>query len=139
MRRIAEQAILNANYLKAKLSPYLHIPYPQPCMHEFVAQLKNTDATGIRAIDVAKRLLDFGFYAPTVYFPLIIKEGFLIEPTETESKATLDHFVDAIHEISEEIRANPQMVKSAPHNTLVKRLDEVKAAREPLLMEKPHG
>lgn len=139
MRRIAEQAILNANYLKARLAPYLNIPYPQPCMHEFVAQVKNPDSTGIRAIDIAKRLLDFGFYAPTVYFPLIVKEGFLIEPTETESKATLDQFVDAVHEITDEIRTNPDIVKSAPHKTFVSRLDEVRAAREPLLVEKLHG
>lgn len=139
MRRIAEQAIINANYLKSRLSSYLNIPYPQPCMHEFVAQVKNPESNGVRAIDIAKRLLDFGFYAPTVYFPLIVKEGFLIEPTETESKATLDQFVEAIHQITDEIRTNPELVRGAPHKTLVSRLDEVSAARNPILVEAIDG
>ena len=133
MRRIAEIAVLNANYLKQKLTPYFTVPFPQICMHEFVVQADNYLNKGIRALDIAKRLLDYGMHAPTVYFPLIIKECMLIEPTESESKRTLDMFVDAIHKIVEEIKTNPDLVKQAPHDQPVSRLDEVRAARNPIL------
>lgn len=132
LRRIAEQAILNANYLKAKLGKTLHIPYKQPCMHEFVAQV---EIPGIRAQDIAKRILDFGFYAPTVYFPLIVKEGFLIEPAESESKQTLDRFVETVEGIVKEAKENPERLKTAPHSLGVARLDETRAAKEPILVE----
>lgn len=133
LRKIAEQSILNANYLKCKLKTLLKIPYPQPCMHEFVAQVEEGS---IRAADIAKRILDYGFYAPTVYFPLIVKEGFLIEPAESESKRTLDQFIEALRQIMEEVKTSPETVKTAPHHMPVKRLDETRAAKEPILVEK---
>jgi glycine dehydrogenase subunit 2 len=133
LRRIAEAATLNANYLKHHLSNYFTIPYSQPCMHEFVVQADNYLQQGIRAIDIAKRLLDYGMHAPTIYFPLIVKECMLIEPTESESKLTLDRFVHVIDQIVQEININPGIVKTAPHTTPVGRLDEVQAARHPIL------
>lgn len=133
LRRISEQAVLNANYLKKCLEPFFTIPYPQPCMHEFVVQATNYLDRGVRALDIAKRLLDYGVHAPTVYFPLTVKECMLIEPTETESKATLDFFVDCIAAIVQEITTDPSKVQSAPSSTGVGRLDEVQAARKPLL------
>jgi glycine dehydrogenase subunit 2 len=133
LRRIAEIAVLNANYLKQRLSQYFTIPYPQLCMHEFVVQADNYLDQGIRAYDIAKRLLDYGFHAPTVYFPLIVKECMLIEPTESESKDTLDAFVQAIADIVNEIKTNPQKIKNAPHTHSVTRLDETKAAKNPIL------
>lgn len=129
LRRIAEYAICNANYLKAKLGRYFNIPYKQHCMHEFVIQADNFLNKGVRALDIAKRLLDYGVYAPTVYFPLIVKECMLIEPTESESKATLDRFVAIMEAIVAEIEHDPEIVKHAPHTKAVRRLDEVRAAR----------
>lgn len=137
LRRIAEQAVLNANYLKARLAPYFVVPYPQPCMHEFVLQATNYLDKGVRALDIAKRILDYGMYAPTIYFPLIVRECMLIEPTETESKDTLDRFVEIISEIVHEINANPEVVRTAPHRLSVGRLDDVKAARNPVLRASP--
>lgn len=133
LRRVSEQAVLNANYLKERLKEIFTIPYPQPCGHEFVVQADNYLEQGVRALDIAKRLLDYGVYAPTVYFPLIVREGMLIEPTETESKETLDHFVDILTQIATEIKTNPEMVRLAPHCQSVSRLDEVLAARKPIL------
>ncbi|PJD96727.1 MAG: glycine dehydrogenase (aminomethyl-transferring) [Parachlamydia sp.] len=133
LRKIAEQSVLNANYLKKKLSPFFTIPFPQPCMHEFVMQADKYLPQGVRALDIAKRLLDYGVHAPTIYFPLIIKECLLVEPTETESKATLDRFVKIIEAIIKEIETQPELVKSAPYTLSVSRLDEVKAARFPIL------
>jgi glycine dehydrogenase subunit 2 len=133
MRRIAEMAVLNANYLKNKLKNLLTIPFPQACMHEFVVQADNYLDRGIRAIDIAKRLLDYGVHAPTVYFPLIIKECMLIEPTESESKRTLDLFVEIMQQIVQEIQQTPEVVKQAPHRQPVSRLDEVQAAKNPIL------
>lgn len=133
LRRIAENAVLNANYLKFKLSKYLTEPFKQACMHEFVLQADQYLDLDIRAIDIAKRLLDYGVHAPTVYFPLIVKECLLIEPTESESKATLDQFVEIISKIIEEIISDPDMVKKAPYSTPVSRLNEVLAAKKPIL------
>ncbi len=135
LRKIAEQAVLNANYLKTETAPLLTIPYPQPCMHEFVVQADNYLDQGIRAFDMAKRMLDYGMYAPTIYFPLIVKEGMLIEPTESESKATLDYFIEVIKKIIQEIYTDPQLLKTAPHTMPVSRLDEVLAAKKPILRE----
>ena len=129
LRRVSEMAVLNANYLKKLIEPLFTIPYPQPCMHEFVVRADNYVDKGIKALDIAKRLLDYGVYAPTIYFPLIIKECMLIEPTECESKDTLDNFIDALKHIVAEIKENPDFVKQAPHNTCVSRLDEVQAAK----------
>lgn len=133
LRRIAEQAVLNANYLKKLLGPLFTIPFSQPCLHEFVSQADRFLEKDIRAFDIAKRLLDYGFYAPTIYFPLTIKECMLIEPTESESKATLDSFANALRKIAEECEQNPEIVKTAPHSLSVKRLDETRAARQPIL------
>jgi glycine dehydrogenase subunit 2 len=133
LRRIAEMAVLNANYLKGKLGKYLKAPYPQNCMHEFVLQADGYLDQGVRANDIAKRLLDYGVHAPTIYFPLIVKECMLIEPTESESKATLDRFVEIIAQIIEEIQTDPETVKKAPYDAPVSRLDEVQAAKNPIL------
>lgn len=133
LRRIAETAVLNANYLKQKLSAYFTVPFPQYCMHEFVLQADNYLDQNVRALDIAKRLLDYGVHAPTIYFPLIIKECLLIEPTESESKATLDNFAEIIATIVDEILENAEMVKQAPYTTPALRLDEVLAAKKPIL------
>lgn len=133
LRRIAEQAVLNANYLKKRLGSIFTVPFSQPCLHEFVLQADRFLDKGIRALDIAKRLLDYGFYAPTIYFPLTIKECMLVEPTESESKATLDAFTEALQKIAEECETQPELVKTAPRNLAVSRLDETKAARHPIL------
>lgn len=133
LRRIGEQSVLNANYVKKKLAKFFTIPYPQPCMHEFVVQADKYLNKGIRVLDIAKRLLDYGIHAPTIYFPLIIKECMLIEPTESESKATLDHFIGVLEKIVEEINTNPELVSKAPESCSVSRLDEVLAAKQPIL------
>lgn len=132
LRRIAEMAVLNANYLKTKLSRLMKVPFPQPCMHEFVVQADTFMDKGVRALDIAKRLLDYDVYAPTIYFPLIVKECMLIEPTESESKATLDKFVEIFEIIINEINSDPEIVKTAPHTKPVSRLDEVQAAKQPI-------
>ncbi|MCX5800728.1 MAG: aminomethyl-transferring glycine dehydrogenase subunit GcvPB [Candidatus Eisenbacteria bacterium] len=130
LEEVSREAILNANYLKALLSPYLDVPYDKPCMHEFVLSGKRQKALGVRTLDIAKRLLDLGFHAPTVYFPLIVEEALMIEPTETETKRELDRFAGAMRTIVEEVEKNPDLVKQAPSTTPVGRLDEGKAARE---------
>lgn len=135
LRRIAEHAVLNANYIKSKLAPHFKIPFAQFCLHEFVMQLDDYQQEGIKAVDIAKRILDFGMYAPTVYFPLLIKECMLIEPTECESKATLDAFISIMLTILEEIKKQPDLVKHAPHHKPVARLDEVLAAKQPILVD----
>lgn len=133
LRRISEMAVLNANYLKSKIAPYFTVPFPQTCMHEFVVQADNYLDKGVGALDIAKRILDYGMHAPTIYFPLIIKECMLIEPTESESKATLDRFIQIIEAITFEINGDPSVVKNAPQCTPVTRLDEVRAAKQPIL------
>jgi glycine dehydrogenase subunit 2 len=135
LRANSEYAVLNANYLRIKLRDAFVVPFDRVNMHEFVCR-GAVDGTGVRALDVAKRLLDYGFHPPTNYFPLIVPEALMIEPTETESKPTLDAFVAAMREIVEEARTNPKLVKSAPHDTPVGRLDEVKAARELVLSDR---
>jgi len=133
LRRIAEIAVLNANYLKAKIGKMFTVPFPQHCMHEFVVRADNYLDKGVRALDIAKRLLDYGVHAPTIYFPLIVKECMLIEPTESESKATLDEFIEILEKIVNEIKETPDLVKTAPHSMPVSRLDEVLAAKQPIL------
>lgn len=131
LKRVSENAIINANYLLAKLKEHYHVPYPSYCMHEFVASGKwQKDKFDVRTMDIAKRLLDKGFHAPTVYFPLIVPEALMIEPTETESLETLDNFIKAMIEIANECERDAATLKSAPVNTPVKRVDDVKAARE---------
>ncbi|MCB0199203.1 MAG: aminomethyl-transferring glycine dehydrogenase subunit GcvPB [Caldilineae bacterium] len=136
LRRIAENAVLNANYLKARLQQEASYPVAfgdRICMHEFVAQGILEGAPDIHTMDIAKRLMDYGFHPPTVYFPLIVREALMIEPTETESKATLDAFADAMIQIAREAREEPELLKDAPHSAPVKRLDEVRAARQMIL------
>jgi len=133
LERVSRAAIINANYLRARLAGTFPVPFDSHCLHEFVASLKGLKACGVTAWDVAKRLLDYGFYAPTVYFPLVVDEAFMIEPTETESKDTLDAFADALIRIAQETQTDPERVKHAPQQLSVTRLDEVKAAREPNL------
>lgn len=135
LRKIAEQSVLNANYLKKKIEPFFTVPFPQPCMHEFVVQADNYLDHGVKVLDIAKRMLDYGVHPPTIYFPLIIKECMLIEPTETESKRTLDEFIEIVEKIVQEIKADPELVKSAPHTLPVSRLDETLAAKKPILKE----
>lgn len=133
MQRVADYAVLNANYLAAELKRAgFDLVFPERrASHEFIVTLKRLkDATGVTAMDFAKRLLDYGFHAPTTYFPLLVPECLLIEPTETESKATLDAFVAAMVRVKEEAETEPERVKTAPHNLPVRRLDEVRAARE---------
>jgi len=134
LRAVAENAVINANYLEARLKDVYPVPYGhRTCMHEFVAQGKIEGAPDVRAVDICKRLIDYGFHPPTMYFPLIVPEALMIEPTETESKDTLDAFVDAMLKIAEEARSDPELLHTAPHNTPVRRLDEVRAARHPVL------
>jgi glycine cleavage system P protein (glycine dehydrogenase) subunit 2 len=131
LKEVSEDAVLNANYLKEKLKPYYHLPYERTCMHEVVFSGRRQKAKGVHTVDIAKRLLDYGLHPPTVYFPLIVEEALMIEPTETESKQTLDAFVEAMKEIARDAEDNPEVLHSAPHNTPVKRLDDVRAARNP--------
>ena len=135
---VAQSAILNANYLKHALSTDYEIAYLQMCQHEFIATAeRQKEETGVTALDIAKRILDFGMYAPTVYFPLIVHEAMMIEPTETETRETLDNFVNVMKQIAEESRTNPEIVKTAPHTTVVGRLDQALAARKPNLRWTP--
>ncbi|MBN2910882.1 aminomethyl-transferring glycine dehydrogenase subunit GcvPB [Polycladomyces sp. WAk] len=133
LRQVSENAVLNANYVMRRLEPYYDLPYPQHCKHEFVLSGKRQKKLGVRTLDIAKRLLDFDFHPPTIYFPLIVDECLMIEPTETESKETLDRFIEAMIQIAQEAENQPEVVQEAPHNTIVKRLDEVTAARKPIL------
>ncbi|RIK78618.1 MAG: aminomethyl-transferring glycine dehydrogenase subunit GcvPB [Planctomycetota bacterium] len=135
LRRVSEQAVLNANYLLAKVKDRLSVPHGDRCMHEFVASAAKIKAQrGISAMDIAKRLLDYGFHAPTVYFPLTVKEAMMIEPTETEGKETLDAFADALVRILDE---SPETLHDAPHTTPISRPDEVRAARTPVVRWSP--
>ncbi|MFN3699528.1 MAG: aminomethyl-transferring glycine dehydrogenase subunit GcvPB, partial [Dictyoglomus sp.] len=129
LKKTTEMAVLNANYLKEKLKNYFNLPYPSLCKHEFVLSGKSQKEKGIKVLDIAKRILDFGIHPPTIYFPLIVEEALMIEPTETETKYTLDEFVDILRKILEEIEKDPEKIKTAPHNTPVKRLNETYAAR----------
>ena len=133
LKKVSEYAVLNANYLLSKLREAYVLPYKRTCMHEFVLEGCWADAPDVHALDVAKRLMDYKFHPPTNYFPLIVHEALMIEPTETESKQTLDVFVDAMLKIAAEAHATPELLKSAPHDTPVGRLDEVKAAKELVL------
>ncbi|MGE5592339.1 MAG: aminomethyl-transferring glycine dehydrogenase subunit GcvPB [Betaproteobacteria bacterium] len=133
LREASENAVLNANYLMRKLAPYYHLPYDRHCKHEFVLSAAYQLASGVHTGDIAKMLLDYGFHAPTVYFPLIVKEAIMVEPTETESKDTLDAFAAAMMEIARLAEANPEVLHSAPHKMVVGRLDDVTAARRPVL------
>jgi glycine dehydrogenase subunit 2 len=134
LRAIAENAVLNANYLKARISEVFPAAYERSCMHEFVASGKIGE---VETMDVAKRLLDYGFHAPTVYFPLIVKDALMIEPTESETRETIDAFADALRVVADEARRDPELLHGAPHQLPLQRLDEVKAARELVLCFRP--
>jgi glycine dehydrogenase subunit 2 len=132
LKRASEMAVLNANYVKERLRAYYDLAYDRTCMHECVfSGRRQVKESGVHTSDIAKRLLDYGYHPPTIYFPLIVPEAIMIEPSETESKETLDAFCDTMITIATEAKENPDMVKSAPLTTPVRRLDDVKAAREP--------
>ena len=138
LREVSDDAVLAANYLKHRLAGTYDLPYDRPCKHEFVASASTIKrATGIRTLDIAKRLIDHGFHPPTIYFPLIVDEGMLIEPTETESKETLDAFADALIAIAGEAVSDPDAIRAAPITAPVRRLDEAAAARQPNLRWRP--
>ncbi|MFS0787248.1 aminomethyl-transferring glycine dehydrogenase subunit GcvPB [Shouchella sp. 1P09AA] len=140
LRLVSEYAVLNANYMMRRLAPYYDLPYTQHCKHEFVLSGKRQKKLGVRTLDIAKRLLDFGYHPPTIYFPLNVEECMMIEPTETESKETLDEFIEAMIQIAKEAEDTPEIVQEAPHHTVVSRLDETLAARKPVLKyEQQHG
>ena len=133
LREVSENAVLNANYLKAKMGGRYHIPFDRTCMHEFVVEGRWADAPDVHALDISKRLMDFGFHPPTNYFPLIVREALMIEPTETESLETLDSFAEALLQIEREAHEAPELLKEAPHTTPFGRMDEVYAARHLVL------
>jgi glycine dehydrogenase subunit 2 len=134
LREMSEVAVLNANYLLARLRDVYELPFDRHCMHEFVLSARSLKREhGVTALDVAKRLMDYGFHPPTIYFPLIVPEALMIEPTETEPKETLDAFVEAMRAIAREAAEAPELVKDAPHDRPVRRLDEVKAAKRAVL------
>ena len=135
--RVAENAVLNANYLMHKLKKYYHLPFNCTCMHEFVLSAVRQKQNGVRALDIAKRLLDFGVHPPTMYFPLTVDESMMVEPTETESKETLDRFIEIMTTIARESKTAPEKIINAPYSTPVSRLDEVQAARHPNLKWTP--
>jgi len=129
LREMSEAAIINANYLRVKLGKAFDVAYDRPCMHEVVLSGDRQKAKGARTADIAKRLLDYGFHPPTVYFPLIVHEALMIEPTESEPKETLDDFIETMLQIDREATENPKLLQDAPHTTPVRRLDEAMAAR----------
>lgn len=134
LKEASELAVLNANYLKAVLGDYYHVPFDQVCKHEFIiTPTKEMKAKGVHTLDIAKRLIDYGYHPPTIYFPLIVEEAMMIEPTETESKETLDDFCQALIKIADETLENPEILHEAPHTTHVSRFDEATAARKPVL------
>jgi glycine dehydrogenase subunit 2 len=134
LRNLSETAVLNANYLRALLGDVFDVAYDRSCMHEFVLSGRRQKAKyGVRTLDIAKRLLDFQIHPPTIYFPLIVDEAIMIEPTESESRATLDHFAAVMRQIARECEERPDVVRDAPRHQAVGRLDEVTAARKPIL------
>ncbi|HTK94730.1 MAG TPA: hypothetical protein VL382_03765, partial [Terriglobales bacterium] len=139
LRQTTEDAVLNANYIRKQLEGVYDLPYATPTMHEVVFSDRKQTAKGIKTGDIAKRLIDYGFHPYTVSFPLIVHGALMIEPTESESKEELDLFVDAMKEIARECEQDPQLILDAPHTTRLQRLDEVQAARKPILRWKPQA
>jgi glycine dehydrogenase subunit 2 len=137
LTRASEDAVLNANYLRTRLRERYTVPYDGPCMHEFVISTAGVAGKGGTALNIAKRILDFGMHPPTIYFPLIVPEALMVEPTETEDLRTLDAFVAVMEQIDREIRDDPEVVRTAPHTTPVRRPDETRAARHPVLRWSP--
>lgn len=133
LKEACQLAVLNANYLRHQLRDSYHIPQDRVCKHEFVASSKKQSGQGVTTLDIAKRLIDYGYHPPTIYFPMIVHEAIMIEPTETESKERLDSFVQTMQTIAQEAVENPNLVINAPHKAVIKRVDEVTAARKPVL------
>ncbi len=131
LKKTTENAVLNANYMKYKLKNVYELPYEESSLHEFVLSGSKQEEQGVSTLNIAKRLLDYDQYAPTIYFPLVVREALMIEPTETENLKTLDKFIETMLTIADEIEETPELVKEAPHNTVVRKLDETKAARQP--------
>jgi len=134
LRGATEAAVLNANYIRQSLKDLYHLPYDRICKHECVFSDRNQARNGVQALDIAKRLMDYGFHPPTIYFPLIVRGALMVEPTETESRETLDRFIQAMRHIAKEAEETPEVIRSAPHVTRLGRLDEVAAARKPVLV-----
>ena len=137
LRRVSESAVLNANYIMRALQDDFDLPYDRACMHEFVFSASRQKRHDVHALDIAKRLLDFGIHPPTIYFPLIVPEALMIEPTETETKETLDEFIAVMRQIAREAQEQPEQLLEAPHSTVVGRLDQTLAARKPDLRWQP--
>ncbi|MGI6451888.1 MAG: aminomethyl-transferring glycine dehydrogenase subunit GcvPB [Syntrophomonadaceae bacterium] len=133
LKEACQHAVLNANYLRHRLRDTYHIPQDRLCKHEFIINCKNQMENGVKTLDIAKRLIDYGYHPPTVYFPLIVPEAMMIEPTETEAKEVLDQFIRVMETIAQEAMENPELVTKAPHQAVIKRVDEVTAARKPVL------
>ncbi|WP_101844268.1 aminomethyl-transferring glycine dehydrogenase subunit GcvPB [Halobacillus sp. Marseille-P3879] len=133
LKKVSEYAVLNANYMMRRLQGEYELPFDRHCKHEFILSGRLQKKLGVRTLDIAKRLLDFGYHPPTIYFPINVEEAIMAEPTETESKETLDAFVDAMLQIAEEAKNEPEKVQEAPHTTIVSRMDETTAARKPIL------
>jgi glycine dehydrogenase subunit 2 len=137
LEEASRMALLNANYIRKRLEKSYQIAYDEPCMHECIFTDKMQHKFGVSTLDIAKRLLDYGYHPPTIYFPLVVSGALMIEPTETETPETLDGFVEAMLAIAREAKEEPDLVKSAPHSTPVSRLDEARAARKPVLRWDP--
>jgi len=137
LKKASLVALLNANYIRARLKGIYHLPYDRPCMHECVFTDRLQNPFGVTALDIAKRLMDYGFHPPTIYFPLVVHGALMIEPTETEAKETLDQFIEAMAQIAKEAETDPELVRQAPQKTKVSRLDEVLANRKPKLRWRP--
>ena len=133
LKNVSSDAVLSANYIKEKLQDKFKMPYDEPCMHEFVLSGDIQKEKGVSTLNMAKRLMDYGVHPPTIYFPLIVHEAIMIEPTETESKQRLDNFIAIMLKIAEEVEQNPELVLASPHSTPVKKIDETLAARKPNL------
>jgi len=139
LERVSKTALVNANYIKERLRHHFDIPYDRPCMHECVLSDKKQTPYSVKTLDIAKRLIDYGFHPPTIYFPLVVQGAIMIEPTETEPRRAIDNFCDAMIGIANEARENPEILKMAPQNVNFRRLDEVKAARSPKLRWSKEG
>ncbi|RJQ65300.1 MAG: aminomethyl-transferring glycine dehydrogenase subunit GcvPB, partial [Desulfobacteraceae bacterium] len=135
LAQVSRLAVLAANYIKAGLRGHYHLPYDQPCMHECVFSDKLQALQKVTALDIAKRLIDYGFHPPTIYFPLVVSGALMIEPTETETRETLDRFIAAMQAIAGEAQTDPDKVRQAPRHAKLRRLDEVAAARKPCLKD----
>jgi glycine dehydrogenase subunit 2 len=133
LKDVSQHAVLNANYIKEKLKDVYHLPFDRPCMHECVFTDKFLEARGVTTLDVAKRLIDYGFHPPTIYFPLVVHGAIMIEPTESESLENIDQFIATMRLIAQEAEENPTLLKEAPQNPKVRRMDETTAARKPCL------